>query len=264
MEEQKELEVRVAETEDKKGKWNPTRYEERDVADMLDSELTRMTTAMTPLTYWPERDTGVTWGSTYRDDARIPFSEKMDTFRAVKKLTGHSGEAQVVIPLTETDTANFAEKRKKAELAQMDAWVAKTYASASPAERENLRRIYPQYFENKLKVVHDMHAAQEELAGISIRGPQSLSDLIKVYTATMLGQDMFSQIGPLEKEEKENTRAYIEGVYASLLKQKRDALRTEVNAVVAARQMKMVEEKPVPTGYSTGLLGRSTGTEKNP
>jgi hypothetical protein len=208
----------TSKTRERSGPLNITRAG-TTVEDILDRELQQVTSLGTGLAAFRENGLGpYAYPTSYADHTDVPAADKIATAEAVRALTGHTLETHVSIPITDSDANAFERKRKLLERAKFDQWFAGFFEHALPAEKELLRRIYPQYFEEKIKANKDIHEFQTELARISIMGPQNIADIVKLYA---LSEDQATQemvrrgAGPISQEPKVAMESYKQGIWAS-------------------------------------------------
>lgn len=138
--------------------------------------------------HFQETDKLVSWANSYAQNDPIPFADKVEGYRLVRRAHPQIGaaggvalEPQVVIPFTDEDVKVMNKKRDVATQVKFDQYVAANFARATPAEQERLKTIYPAYFENKLQFQVKQHEIALRLAKLSIMGPQSVDDLQFMY-----------------------------------------------------------------------------------
>ncbi len=91
-------------------------------------------------------------------------------------------QPQVVIPLDKSDVEAMEEKEKMSLQIDFDNWVGKQYDPyTDPAEAEWLQKIYPEYFEARVKENEALHDLQKQWAKIMISGPRSKEDLYLMF-----------------------------------------------------------------------------------
>lgn len=137
-----------------------------------------------------ESGNAATFPSQYVDKSSMALTAKATGYEEMRvRFPGLPAAPTVSIPFTDEDLKHYEDKIKIAETAIFDEWFAMHYMDAGVAEREKMRQLYPAYFENKLKVNRDAHQYQEDLARISIKGPETFEDLVKVYATQLGGAD---------------------------------------------------------------------------
>lgn len=110
-----------------------------------------------------------------------PLVEKQRVYNKIKQTyAGHVSDVAptVTIPFDKADIDAWKEKEKMSLQLQFDAWISQKYDPFNdPAEAEWLQKMYPEYFEARIKENETLHDLQKQWAKILIGGPKSKEDL---------------------------------------------------------------------------------------
>ena len=194
--------------------------ESKTAADILANSYSKIRGLYAPVVYVEEKGLAKSYPSVYKNTTEMPAVDKFETFESLQHLgvIDKDDKAQVIIPVTESDTNALREKKKDLMRANFDSWFSSTYDMASPGERETLRRINPDFFENKIKLNKEIHDFQHEIASIKIRGPQNFEELTKLFVMGTLPPESLTQ-GTVSKppdNPKQTFDAYYSGIFANL------------------------------------------------
>lgn len=110
-----------------------------------------------------------------------PAIEKLKTMEYLRAVTGTPFTPSISMAVTDEDVKQLKEKENIVLQTEFDSWFAQSFDLAAPAEKEMMKKVYPEYFDNMLKYNHETHKLQEDLARISIKGIESFDDLMKAF-----------------------------------------------------------------------------------
>jgi hypothetical protein len=110
-------------------------------------------------------------------------TEKVDAAAAMGIATPPSVLAEV----TDADVNAMKERMGMAKLRAFDTWIVTTYLKGldDDVKRAWLMRVYPEYFDRHREVIDASHAARAATEKLMIDGPQSLSELYRIFVMEM-------------------------------------------------------------------------------
>jgi hypothetical protein len=141
---------------------------------------------------------GQGFGAQYQAMKDPPIVEKTATYSKIgTSYAGQLGQnvtlprAMVTIPFDKSDMDAWQEKEKMNLQFKFDEWISATYDPfTDPAEAEWLQKMYPEYFEARIKENEALHDLQKQWAKIQISGPKSKEDL---YLMWRVSQDSYME-----------------------------------------------------------------------
>lgn len=120
-------------------------------------------------------------------DPYTPFPAKYTDIRTPpltdKELVAQAlgQKVSVTVPLTEEDVRITKEKLRLQQVRSFDEWIGRSYPPDSPAAREWLQQVYPEFFEARAKEIDDQAEMETRMKKIQLRGPKDLEDLWLLY-----------------------------------------------------------------------------------
>lgn len=123
----------------------------------------------------------------YRPSQDMPSAEKM---AYAHMLSGRA--PRLVVPIDEKDVQAVEDAAWKSKLLDFDRWVGDRYAPfTSPANREALKKVYPEFFTRQEEAIKEWHDIVKRLDSIAITGAKNKEDLFLAYRVggrTKIGQ----------------------------------------------------------------------------
>jgi hypothetical protein len=106
--------------------------------------------------------------------------ELIDKLNYGSMLTGL--EPQPVVTVTDEDVAIMEQKAWMAKLKDFNAWVGLVYKpEESPANKDLLSRIYPEWIEMQKKEIDNWHDFKKREETVKLKGPDGVEDLFLMY-----------------------------------------------------------------------------------
>jgi len=129
---------------------------------------------------------GKGFGALYASLADPPIAEKAKLFGQLNTLYGTNASLgnnlSTVVSFTDADAKAMRDKNKVEAQMMFDTWIGSVYDPIkNPAEREWLQKIYPEWYEARLKENEASHEIKKQWIDIGIRGPKSKEDLYLMY-----------------------------------------------------------------------------------
>jgi hypothetical protein len=181
-----------------------------------------------------------------------PVTEKLRVMDAVAKHYGPLPNPQVVIPFSDADVEAWKSKEKMVQQIQFDGWITEHYKPFDdPAEAEWLQKMYPEYFEARVKENEALHDLQAQWAKIQIQGPKSKEDLYLIYRAET-DSDLWNRLSQTAGAQiADAAPAYTRGLYNS----HRSRRRGEMQAFAGGAAI--YTPRYEPAGAAAGLKAYS-------
>ncbi len=145
------------------------------------------TVSATPVILPAGKNTGgFGWPAQYQAFQDPPIADNLATFHKIKTLYNLPEQnPQITIPFSEKDREAWEAKEKMELQKQFDIWIAQHYDPVTdPAQAAWLKKVYPEWFDARIKenkLVHDLQSSYQRMC---ISGPESKEDLWTLFRAS--------------------------------------------------------------------------------
>lgn len=182
---------------DKRG----SHFETPGIANRLAEQVEHVNRLATPGFGLLQRNGMPVYPSSYSHPTIPPAVDKLKAAQYLDALTGNTTEKQFQLQVTDEDVKQLKEKENIVLQTEFDGWFAQSFDLAAPAEKEMMKKVYPEYFERQLQFNHETHQLQEDVARIAIKGFESFDDLVKGFAISKNG-DLTARLGSSSLPEK--------------------------------------------------------------
>jgi hypothetical protein len=139
--------------------------------------------------------------------------DKMDYARL------YGAEPRPVVNVTDEDVKRVKQTAMLSRIQEFNDWIGARFSPyENPANREVLRKVYPEWFEGQKKAIEDWHKLKQRSEELKVIGPTSKEDLYFMWK--MFGQKdaellakLDSPVGlrPMTLEDR-NKRGFVRGI----------------------------------------------------
>lgn len=150
----------------------------QSVINSLKEEDQRISNAFRYIVGIPHNAEGTIVGPASYNSKRNP--QVLEKSQVAQMLTGKA--ANITIPITDEDVSAIDEKAWQGKLKAFNDYVGKTYKPAdSPANKELLNKIYPEYMQMQKEEIDNYHDFKKKIEGIKCRDAQNKEEMFLAW-----------------------------------------------------------------------------------